>query len=147
MNKANVIAAAIAASLGASAAASSEPSKEDLADVEKEVLGHLWSMAVSADEEGLKSLDEKSRVQLAALLRATADTVERAPQNIKGLVFIAGGNTEEAPTELESSCVITGSAPSIAAAFVQLLPICCSAMNEVEGELLSHALMGRMFKQ
>jgi hypothetical protein len=140
--------AALAAGLGSALADEDrEPTKEDMESVEKEMLGYLWGMATTNDKTGLQDLGAPSRLKTIELLRAAADTLENNPQNIKGLVFICGGNTAEKPDEVASSCLISGSPPAIAAAFVQMQATGSAALKKVEGELLLRALIGRATDQ
>lgn len=88
--------------------------------------GHLWGLAVEEDPEGCGNLEQAQREKIIALLRATADTLDQNPGNIKGLVFIVGGCVKEAvnsDTGIEVSGTIIGSPPAVAAAYVQFEPV------------------------
>lgn len=116
---------------------------------EKEIQSILWNMAAETDKDGCKAAPLEERQKVIALLRATANTLEANPENIKGLVLMTGGRVEKPGEEeqvVESTGVIIGTPAALAATFVQFKPIGEAAFEEVAGELVARSLIGSLFR-
>jgi hypothetical protein len=96
----------------------------------------LWGMA--ADTNGLQ-IESEQRAQIVQQLRSLADSIERAPQNVVGLVLIAGEKVFGDEEGISSCVAITGTTPAIAASFCIFEEIGRDAM----GEMLPH-MLGRV---
>lgn len=96
----------------------------------------LWDMA--ADSNGLE-LEAAQRAQIVQQLRSLADSIEKAPQNVVGLVLIAGEKVFGDQEGVSSCVAITGTSPAIAASFCIFEEIGRDAM----GEMLPH-MLGRV---
>lgn len=96
----------------------------------------LWGMA--ADSNGLE-LEAAQRAQIVQQLRSLANSIEKAPQNVVGLVLIAGEKVFGDQEGVSSCVAITGTSPAIAASFCIFEEIGRDAM----GEMLSH-MLGRV---
>lgn len=116
-----------------------------------EIQSILWHMAAETetDKDGCKAAPLKERQKVIALLRATANTLEANPENIKGLVLMTSGRVEKPGEEeqaVESTGVIIGTPAALAATFVQFKPIGEAAFEEVAGELVTRSLIGSLFR-
>lgn len=99
----------------------------------EQTTGMLWGMA--ADTDGLQ-LEAEQRTQIVQQLRSLADSIEKAPQNVVGLVLIAGEKVFGDEEGISSCVAITGTTPAIAASFCIFEEIGHDAM----GEMLPHML-------
>lgn len=94
----------------------------------------LWGMA--ADSDGLE-LEAAQQAQIVQQLRSLADSIERAPQNVVGLVLIAGEKIFGDQKGVLSSVAIAGISSAIAAAFCIFEETGRGAMNK----MLPHVLV------
>ena len=103
----------------------------------QQTVGMLWGMAGTTD--GVQ-LPEEERVRVIATLRGLATLLESAPHNVVGLVLIAGEKIFGDQEGVNTSCVITGTAPSIAASHLVLEEPGRAALEEMIPHLLIEAL-------
>lgn len=103
----------------------------------EQATGMLWGMA--ADANGLE-LEAEQRAQIVQQLRSLADSIERAPQNVVGLVLIAGEKVFGDEEGVSSCVAITGTAPAIAASFCIFEEIGRGAMGEMLPHMLSRVI-------
>jgi hypothetical protein len=103
----------------------------------QQAIGRLWGM--SAGAKGLQ-LGDAERHQVADQLRSLATLIERAPELITGLVVMAGESVSGDQEGVHSTCIITGVAPAIAAAYITLEEHGASAVQEVLPQLIMESL-------
>jgi len=103
----------------------------------EQATGMLWGMA--ADTNGLE-LEAEQRAQIVQQLRSLADSIEKAPQNVVGLVLIAGEKVFGDEEGISSCVAITGTTPAIAASFCIFEEIGRDAMGEMLPHMLSRVI-------
>lgn len=103
----------------------------------EQVTGMLWGMA--ADTNGLE-LEAAQRAQIVQQLRSLADSIERAPQNVVGLVLIAGEKVFGDQEGVSNFVAVTGTTPAIAASFCVFEEIGRDAMGEMLPYVLSRVI-------
>lgn len=98
----------------------------------------LFSM--SSDCGGLDQVPAEERARIVQALRSLADTVEHAPQTVKGLVLIGAEHVVGDKSGIQSTVVLSGSAPIVAASHLLIEPHGHEAMGNCIPQLLMDAL-------
>lgn len=94
----------------------------------------LWNVANQAD--GMISLEQSQREHIVNTLRYLADSIERAPQNMVGVVLYAGEKTYGEDPGITLFNVVSGSCASIAASYLAFEEAGLKALNETTTALL-----------
>jgi hypothetical protein len=110
--------------------------KEMLAMGREQAVSHLFSIA--GGSQGLNIPDEE-RQKVVAQLRSLADAVENRPETVVGVIVFAG---EKVADGINSCAMITGTAPLVAAAHLQLEEHGREALNDCMPALIREALNG-----
>jgi len=114
--------------------------KETLAMGREQAVSHLFSIA--GGSQGLNIPDEE-RQKVVAQLRSLADAVENRPETVVGVIVFAGEKvTTETGEGINSCAMITGTAPLVAAAHLQLEEHGREALNDCMPALIREALSG-----
>lgn len=112
--------------------------KEAVALGRDQAVGHLMSIAGGC--QGLTHVEAEERQKIATQLRHLATLVEAAPEHVAGLVLLAGEKVFGDTEGINNCVMITGSAPFIAAAHLQLEDHGRDALNDCMPALIREAL-------
>lgn len=97
-------------------------------------------MSLTGSSQGLNHMEAEERKKIATQLRHLATLVEAAPEHVAGLVLLAGEKVFGDTEGINNCVMITGSAPFIAAAHLQLEEHGREALNDCMPALIHEAL-------